>query len=91
MVAGTVRDAASYLALGFVKHHRTSPLHITGSTNMLPNIHTLFKALDNVDPAPKQQKAIPPKLLEKLVDSSGARTAKLQDTAPAIAADLVIS
>jgi hypothetical protein len=90
VVAGTVRDAASYLALAFRKCHRTSPLHIAGSNNMLANIRALFKAYDNVYPAPQCQKAITPKLLQKLFNSSGAETPKLQDTAPAVAADPVI-
>jgi hypothetical protein len=57
---------------------------------MLPNIRALFKAYNNVDPAPKRQKAITPKLLQKLFDSSGAGTPELCDTAPAVTADLVI-
>jgi hypothetical protein len=90
VVAGTVQDAASYLASAFRKRHRTSPLHLAGSNNMLPNIRALFKAYDNVDPTPKRQKAITPKLLRKLFDSSGAGTPELRDTAPAVTADLVI-
>jgi hypothetical protein len=58
---------------------------------MLPNIRALFKAYDNVDPAPKRQKAITPKLLRKLFGSSGAGTPKLvRDTAPAVTPYLVI-
>jgi hypothetical protein len=57
---------------------------------MLPSIGALFKAYDNVDPAPKQQKAVTPKLLQKMYGSSGARTIELRGTAPAVAADLVI-
>jgi hypothetical protein len=90
VVVGTVRDAASYLASAFRNRHQTSPLHLAGSNNMLPNIRALFKAYDNGDPAPKRQKAITPKLLRKLFDSSGAGTPKLRDTAPAVTADLVI-
>jgi hypothetical protein len=90
VVAGTVRDAASYLASAFRKRHRISPLHLAGSNNMLPNIRALFKAYDNVNPALKRQKAITPKLLRKLFDSSGAGTPKLCGTAPAVTADLVI-
>jgi hypothetical protein len=85
-----VRDAASYLASAFRKRHRESPLHLTGSNNMLPNIRALFKAYDNVDPAPKRQKAITPKLLRKMFEAAGAGTNELRDTAPAVAADLVI-
>jgi hypothetical protein len=90
VVAGTVRDAASYLASAFRKRNRTSPLHLEGSNNMLPSLRALFKAYDNVDPAPKRQKAITPKLLRKMYDSSGAGTIELRDTAPAVATDLVI-
>jgi hypothetical protein len=57
---------------------------------MIPNIRALFKAYDNVDPAPKRQKAITPKLLRKLFDSSGAGTPELWDTAPTVTADLDI-
>jgi hypothetical protein len=57
---------------------------------MLPNIRALFKAYDNIAPAPKRQKAMTPKLLRKLFDSSGAGTPELRDTAPAVTAYLVI-
>jgi hypothetical protein len=90
VVAGTVRDAASYLASAFRKRNRTSPLHLEGSNNMLPSIRALFKAYNNVHPAPKRQKAVTPKLLQKMYESSGAGTIELRDTAPAVAADLVI-
>jgi hypothetical protein len=92
VVAGTVQDAASYLAVAFWKHHRTSPLHLEGSNNMLPSIRALFKAYANVNQAPRRQKAVTPiKLLQKMFESSGAGTMELRDTTSAIAADLVIS
>jgi hypothetical protein len=90
VVAGTVQDAASYLASTFWKRHRTSPLHLEGSNNMLQSIRALFKAYDNVDPAPKRQKAVTPRLLQKMFQSRGAGTIELRNTAPAVAANLVI-
>jgi hypothetical protein len=48
---------------------------------------SLFKAFENMDPPTKQQKAITPKLLRKLLESS--QHSALLDTAPAVAADIV--
>jgi hypothetical protein len=55
---------------------------------MLPSYKALFKAFENVDPPTKRQKAITPRLLRKLLEAS--HHPSLLDTAPAVAADLVI-
>jgi hypothetical protein len=88
VVAGTVREAASHLAASFRVHQHPSPLHITGSTNLHPSIRSLLTAYSNVDPPPKRQKAITPKLLRAMHNMSGARTTSLRDTPFAVITEL---
>lgn len=66
MVASSVRTAASSLAASLRKRLKFSPLHVKGSEKFLPTISSLLRALDNMSPPPKRQKAITPKLLRKL-------------------------
>jgi hypothetical protein len=90
VVGGTVRTAASSLAAAFRNDHRPSPLHHESSTNLRPVFRALLRAYDNQDPALNQQKAITPRLLRALLDSSGAQTITLHDSAPSVTADLVL-
>jgi hypothetical protein len=53
-----------------------------------PAIKALFRAFENVDPPPSRQKAITPRLLRKLFEATSH--ASLQDTAPAVSADIII-
>ena len=65
MVASTVREATSHLAMAFRNHLQPSPMHIEGSAQLLHAAHSLFKAFEHADPAPKQsQRTITPKLLQ---------------------------
>jgi hypothetical protein len=90
VVGGTVRNAASSLATAFRNDHRPSPLHHQSGTNLRPVFSALLRAYDNQDPAPNRQKAITPRLLRALFDSSGAQTIALRDSAPSVTADLVL-
>ncbi len=90
MVGGTVRNAASSLATALRNNHQPSPLHHQGGTNLRPVFRALLRAYDNQDPAPNRQKAITPRLLCALFESSGADTVALMDSAPSVAADLVL-
>jgi hypothetical protein len=66
MVASTLRAAASNPATMFKRHHRQSPFHFKGSGDMLPSIKQLLRGFTNIDPPPKGQKAVTPKLLRYL-------------------------
>ena len=91
VVSATVRDAAGYLAASFRSSFKRSPLHIEGSSQLLPTIRALLKAFDTTDPPPDRQKAITPKFLRKFFqflnnDANGqAKTSSL-----AHIADLVL-
>jgi hypothetical protein len=61
-----VRDAAGNLASAFRSNFQPSPVHIEGSSQLLPTVRALLKAFDNADPPPQRQKAITPKLLRQL-------------------------
>ena len=91
VVASTVRSAASSLASSFRHHLQHSPFHVSGSANMRPTLRALLRAYDNTDPAPKRQKAITPKLLRFLFESTGLATIALCDSAPAVTADITIA
>jgi hypothetical protein len=58
---------------------------------MRPTLRALLRAYDNADPAPKRQKAITPKLLRYLFQSTGLATDALRDSAPAVMADITIA
>ncbi len=58
---------------------------------MRPTLRALLRAYDNADPAPKRQKAITPKLLRFMYDSTGLATITLCDSAPAVTADITIA
>jgi hypothetical protein len=51
----------------------------------------LLRAYNNTDPAPKRQKAITPKLLRYLFQSTGLATDALHNSAPAVMADITIA
>ncbi len=91
VVAGTVRSAASSLAAAFRNNIQHSPFHLPKSTNMRPTLRALLRAYDNTDPAPKRQKAVTPKLLRYLFQSTGLATLTLRDSAPAVMADITIA
>jgi hypothetical protein len=86
-----VRSAASSLAAAFRHHIQHSPFHVQGSPNMRPTLRALLRAYDNTDPAPQRQKAITPKLLRYLFQSTGLATDNLRDSAPAVMADITIA
>jgi hypothetical protein len=66
VVSSTVRDAAGHLAATFRDNLEPSPFHVEGSTRVLPSIRSLFQSFNAVDPPPKRQRAITPKLLRQL-------------------------
>jgi hypothetical protein len=90
VVSATVRDAASNLAAAFRSNFKQSPLHIEGSSQLLPTVRALLKAFDNADPPPQRQKAITPKLLRKFFKLLGSGTKNKARTAQAHTADLVL-
>jgi hypothetical protein len=73
MVSNTLRQAASHLATAFRVGIRQSPLHVAGTTHMLPVIRRLLKAGDNTDPPKSQQKAITPKLLRAMYSRAATK------------------
>ena len=88
MVSGTVREAASHLAASFRSHKLHSPLHIEGTSHLLPEVSNLLHAYSNSDPAPKRQKAITPKLLRAMHQLSGTRTTALRNSPFAIITEI---
>ena len=90
MVASTVRKATGHLATAFMHNLKPSPLHIEDSAQLLPSARSLFKAFENVDPAPQRQRVITPKLLQGMYTLAGLTFEVTHDTPPAIAADLAI-
>jgi hypothetical protein len=52
----SVRDAAGHLAASFWSHFKQSPLHLKGSSKLLPSIRALLKAYNNADPLPFAKK-----------------------------------
>jgi hypothetical protein len=58
---------------------------------MRPTLRALIRDYDDADPVPKQQKAITPKLLRFLFQSTGLATTTLRDSAPAVMADITIA
>jgi hypothetical protein len=90
VVSSTVRDAAGNLAAAFRSHFQRSPVHIEGSTQLLPTIRALLKAFDNADPPPNRQKAITPRLLRKFFQLLASGKSNKGLTAQAHTADLVI-
>jgi hypothetical protein len=55
--------ATSQVAATFQNHFEPSPFYVEGSTNLRNQINELCRSYKNVDPPPKKQKAITPKLL----------------------------
>jgi hypothetical protein len=90
MVASTVREATGHLATTFRDNHKQSPLHIEGSSQLLPATRSLFKAFSNADPAPQRQRAITPKLLRGMHALAGLALPTTHDLPAAVAADLAI-
>jgi hypothetical protein len=66
-------------------------LHIAGSAQLLPSTHALFQAYSNIDPAPKRQRAITPKLLRGMYTLAGLDFPATSDLPAAIAAGLAIA
>ena len=91
VVASTVRQTASNLATAFRNNLQPSPLHIAGSAQLLPSARALLQAYANVDPAPKRQRAITPKLLRGMHTLAGLDFQVTRDLPAAIAADLAIA
>jgi hypothetical protein len=91
VVAGTVCSAASSLAAAFRNNIQHNPFHLPESTNMRPTLRALLRAYDNTDPGPKRLKAITPKLLRYLFQSTGLATDTLLNSAPAVIADITIA
>jgi hypothetical protein len=58
---------------------------------MRHTLRALLGAYHNTDPPPKRQKAITPKLLRYLFQSTGLATDALRNSAPAIMADITIA
>jgi hypothetical protein len=54
-----------HLAASFRRYFKQSPVHIEGSSQLLPTVRFLLRAFDNMDPPPERQKAITPKFLRK--------------------------
>jgi len=90
MVAGTLREASSHLATAFRNNLQPSPLHVSGSSQLLPATRALFKAFSNADLAPKRQRAITPKLLQGVHRLAGLEFPERRDTPAAIATDLAV-
>jgi hypothetical protein len=90
MVASTLREATGHLATAFRNNLQPSPLHVSGSAQLLPATRSLFKAFANADPATKRQRAITPKLLQGTHTSAGLEFREMRDTPAAIATNLAI-
>jgi hypothetical protein len=90
MVVSTVREATGHLATTFRDNHKQSPLHIEGSSQLLPATRSLFKAFSNANPAPQRQRAIAPKLLRGMHALAGLDLPTTHDLPAAVAADLAI-
>jgi hypothetical protein len=90
VVLSIVQDAASNLAAAFWGHFQQSPVHIQGSTQLLPTVRALLKAFDNADPPAQRQKAITPKLLWKFFKLLASGTRNSGTTAQTHTADLVL-
>jgi hypothetical protein len=66
LVGASVRTAAGHLAAAFWDNFKSSPLHVSNGSRLLPSFSALFKALDNIGDPPNQQWAIMPKFLRYL-------------------------
>jgi hypothetical protein len=82
--------ATSYVALLFQKRFQHSPFHIQDHKVLRPSVKQLLNAFENLDPPPNRQKAITPKFLRVFHQLSGAGSPDTRDTAPAVAATLLI-
>jgi hypothetical protein len=91
VVSSTVRDAAGYLAASLRSSFKRRPIHVAGSSQLLPAIKALLKAFDKTDPPPNWQKAITHKFLWKLFKLLNTATSTLGE-APTLAhvADLAL-
>jgi hypothetical protein len=92
VVLSTVCDAAGYLAAPFLGSFQSSPIHFEGSSQLLPIIWALLKAIDKTDPPPDRQKAITPKFLPKFFQFLNAETSRSgkASTLPQHSVDLVL-
>jgi hypothetical protein len=86
----TVCDAAGHLAASFRSHFQPSPLHLKGSSQLLPTVRSLLKAFDNADPPPRHQKAITPKFLQKFYRLLAGKARSAQHPAYAQTANITL-
>jgi hypothetical protein len=89
VISSTVRDAASQLATAFRDRYQRSPLHVNGSTKLLPSVRAFLRAFDNVDPLQNRQRAVTPKFLKALLAYCQATYAR--DSIQCHAADLMVA
>jgi hypothetical protein len=90
VVSSTIRDAAGHLAASFRSHFKRSPIHLEGSSQLLPSVRALLKAYDNADPPPRRQKAITPKFLRKFYKLLAGGAIGSQNSAHAHTADITL-
>jgi hypothetical protein len=90
VVAETVRKAAGHVAATIRQRLQPSPFHLADGKTLRPSITSLLRAFNNLDPAPRRQKAITPKFLRAFYRLSGAGSPRTRDTAQAAAAELGI-
>jgi hypothetical protein len=88
MAASTIRTATSLLGATFKCHYRESPFHLQGNQELRPSIQQLLRAFESVDPPPKQQKAITPRLLRCLAQYGS--TSRIVERSYNHAVDLII-
>jgi hypothetical protein len=89
MAASTIRTATSLLGAMFKCHYRESPFHLQGNQELCPSIQQLLRAFENVDPPPKRQKAITPRLLRCLARYGS--TSRIVERSYDHAVDLIIA
>jgi hypothetical protein len=89
MAASTIRTATSLLGAMFKCHYRESPFHLQGNQELRPSIRQLLRAFENIDPPPKRQKAITPRLLRCLARYGS--TSRIVERSYDHAVDLIIA
>jgi hypothetical protein len=82
-------NVASQLATAFRDHYQRSPLHVKGSTKLLPSVRALLRAFDNVDPPQNRQRAVTFKFLKALLAYCQATYAR--DSLQCRTADLIVA
>jgi hypothetical protein len=71
MAASTIQMSTGHMAAAFWKHFKQSPFHIKDSKALQPSVSCLMKAFENLNPPPKQHKAITPQFLRALYRVTG--------------------